>query len=91
MPLPYSVCKRNGRLLVIQETEVVYAPPDFLRHRIVSREQLQVVADRLNAGGDYIDVVRSFELSLRPDIANEGKSPSLPSMSDMLKVFGETR
>lgn len=80
----FTVCKRNGRLFVIEGTQVVYSPPEFLRGRITERGQLQSLADQLNAGVDYIEAIRAFELSLRPDAVDPFKSPS---MDDFLKFL----
>jgi hypothetical protein len=58
----FALVKKNKRLYIVSEGGVnIYTPPDFLRDKIISRQQLQEVVGRLNAGQNYADVIMEFE------------------------------
>lgn len=58
------VVKRNKRLFIETENgEVVYTPPDFIRSKIHSREQLHKLIQRMETVG-YIDAVMEFETNI---------------------------
>lgn len=62
----YRVSKRNKRLFIddAESGEAIYSPPDFLRHRMKSREGMQRLAEELSAGACYIDAVIKFETNI---------------------------
>ena len=65
----HDVVKVNKRLFVrrVDTGELVYTPPDFLRHRIHNRQVIQVLADRMTR--DWPATIRGiidFESDLRP-------------------------
>lgn len=62
----HRVVKRNGRLVVMHDDDLVYTPPDFLRPHIRSRSGLQALASRLNTEwADPIRAVMEFEESVK--------------------------
>jgi hypothetical protein len=67
----FEVVKKNKRLYVRNAVEE-YTPPDFLRDKIITRQQLQKVADRLNTGHNYADVIMEFESSIMNDYRSKG-------------------
>jgi len=65
--MQFRVIKKNKRLWIEDETgKLIYTPPDYIRHLIKSREQLQEVADKLSAGADYITEIVEFQTRMRP-------------------------
>lgn len=45
------VVKRHGRMWIIGDadtSELLYTPPDFIRHKLHGRNSLQWLADRFN-------------------------------------------
>jgi hypothetical protein len=44
----YSVVKKNRRISIEKDGEIVYTPPEFLRPLITSREVLQDLANEFN-------------------------------------------
>lgn len=59
----YEVVKKFKRLYIVKDGEMIYTPPDFIRHKIKSREELEEIASQLNQGTDYIDAIMKFETS----------------------------
>jgi hypothetical protein len=60
----FQVIKANKRLWIecVETGERVYTPPDFMRHRMQSREPMRVLAYRFTATGRYdIGSVVEFE------------------------------
>jgi len=64
----FAIQKINKRIHIVNGGRPVYSPPDFIRGRVRSRDDLQLVADAFNARGDYdVGAVMEFETKLRPD------------------------
>ena len=64
----FTLQKVNGRLHIIKNGKSVYSPPDFIRHKIRSKEDLQKVVDIFNTKNNYdIDAIVEFETNLRPE------------------------
>ena len=62
----HRVVKRNKKLVVIcfETGDVVYTPPDFLRKKMVNRDRLEHLADRLNIEWlNPIEAIMEFESS----------------------------
>lgn len=59
----FSLVKFNKRLYICDNGEHIYSPPDFLRHRIFSRDQLNRMVDQMNETGDVFEAVWEFETS----------------------------
>lgn len=60
----FQVVKANKRLWIecVETGERVYTPPDFIRHRLQSREPMRFLANKLNEIGRYdIGAVVAFE------------------------------
>ena len=53
--------KKNKRLVVVDGTEVIYTPPEFIRKKIRSRSDMNVIVEKLNEGVARIDVIWCFE------------------------------
>ena len=63
----FAIQKINKRLHIVNGGRPVYSPPDFVRGRVRSRDDLQLVADAFNARGAYdVVAVMEFETKLRP-------------------------
>lgn len=59
----FVVVRRDGRLWILcQETgELVYTPPDFMRHKIGNRGSLETMAKEMTAGKRRIDAIMDFQ------------------------------
>ena len=65
--LPFTLVKQYKRLKILDgSSKVVYTPPDFLRHKIVNRSQLQKLCDEFNEKGYNITSIIEFESSIHP-------------------------
>lgn len=63
-------CVKHAKRLWLRDVavgELVYTPPDFIRHRMQSREPMRGLADAMNAVGRYcIGAVCEFESRFNP-------------------------
>ena len=68
MAKTFHVVKANKRLWieVVETGERVYTPPDFIRHRLQSREPMRALADRFTVFGYDIGAVVDFEVRYGP-------------------------
>lgn len=62
----HVVVKRNGRLRIERDGEMVYTPPAFLLPFIHNRKGMQDLAKALTDGVTYIKAVIAFETKMRP-------------------------
>lgn len=65
----FRVVKANKRLWIeaVETGERVYTPPEFMRHRLQSREPMHDLARRFTATGRYdIGAVVDFEVRYGP-------------------------
>lgn len=64
--MKYDIKKINKRLFVVDDSgQKVYSMPDYIRHNLVSKQELrEKLVDRLNAGDSYISAVMDFEYEL---------------------------
>lgn len=64
----FKVVKLN-RVLYVQDADtnkLVYSPPEFIRKRIKNKEDLESLAQDLNAGVSQADAVTAFETKMAP-------------------------
>jgi len=60
-----KVVKKNKRLSIVDEDDVVvYTLPDFLRKKIHSKTDLDVIIEKLREGIPEIDVIWCFERTM---------------------------
>lgn len=67
----FRTVKANKRLWIecVETGERVYTPPDFIRHRLQSREPMRFLANKFNEMGRYdINEVMKFEAWYGPTI-----------------------
>lgn len=56
-----EIKKRDKRLVIADGDDIIYTPPEFIRKKIYSKKDMDIIIEKLNEGVPRIDVVWCFE------------------------------